>query len=340
MNLRRWLRPLPHLERHPLQHALLIGFAAALALGATVGVAWAAGFEDVLHRLRHLDPLWIPLAFGFEVVAYVGYAVAYRVLVRAEDGPVLDFRHVGAIVAAGFGVFIIRGGFVVDRQALERAGIPARQARVRVLGLGALEYAVLAPLAALAAVVLLARGASHPSLGFTLPWVIAVPLGAIAAVVALGFRERLHGHGSWRAVLAHAIEGLHVLRGLAARPDRYGAAFLGTALYWIGDIGCLWASLRCFHDSPPIPALIVGYATGYALTRRTLPLAGAGAVEALVAFALAWAGVSLAAAVLAVFFYRLFNLWLPVLPAVLGLRSLKRLAQEAAQPRPVMRARR
>jgi uncharacterized membrane protein YbhN (UPF0104 family) len=330
MNLKRWLRPAPHLERHALQHALLVGLGAALALGATVGVSWAAGFEEVLDRLRHLHPYWIPLAFACEVLAYVGYAVAYRVLVRVEGGPVLPFRHVGAIVAAGFGVFIVRGGFVVDRQALEQAGVPPRQARVRVLGLGALEYAVLAPVAALAAVILVARGSSHPSLGFTLPWVIAVPLGAIAAVVALGFRERLHGHGSWRGALAHALDAVHFLRCLVSRPREYGAAFLGTALYWVGDMGCLWASLRAFHDSPPLPALVIGYATGYALTRRTLPLGGAGVVEALVAFALAWAGVALSAAVLAVFFYRLFNLWLPVLPAVLGLRSLKRLAREAS----------
>ena len=64
-------------------------------------------------------------------------------------------------------------------------------------------------------------------------------------------------------------------------------------------------------------------ATGYALTRRTLPLGGAGAVDALLPFALSWCGISLAAAVLAVFTYRVFNLWLPILPAALGLRRMR-----------------
>ena len=54
-------------------------------------------------------------------------------------------------------------------------------------------------------------------------------------------------------------------------------------------------------------ALIIGYAAGYALTRRTLPLAGAGVVEALLPFALVWVGADLAPAVLAVFVYRFFN---------------------------------
>jgi uncharacterized membrane protein YbhN (UPF0104 family) len=324
VDLRRLLRPAPHLERDTAQHALLVGIAAALAAGAVVGTAWAAGFPDVLEALRQIDPIWLPVAFGMEVAAYLGYVIAYREIARVDDGPVLGLGRAGAIVAAGFGVFVIRGGFIVDRQALEAAGLDARQARVRVLGLGALEYAVLAPAAALAAVVVLARGSTHPSLGFTLPWAIAVPLGFAAALGALAIRPRLHdGHG-WRAVLRHALDGVQVLRHLSGQGAKHGGAFLGATLYWVGDIGCLWACLRAFHDSPDLAALVIGYATGYALTRRTLPLGGAGAVEALVSFALAWSGVPLAKAVLAVCAYRIFNLWLPLLPAAIGLRHLKR----------------
>jgi uncharacterized membrane protein YbhN (UPF0104 family) len=261
-----------------------------------------------------------------EAAAYFGYTVAYRELLRVEGGPRVGLGRAGAIVAAGFGVFIIRGGFIVDRQALEAAGVEPREARVRVLTLGALEYAVLAPAAMLAAVILLARGATHPSLGFTLPWAIAVPLGFVAAVVALGYRKRLDGSSGWRNAVAHALDAVHVLRRLAFQPRKHSGAFLGTGLYWLGDIGCLWASLRTFHETPHLPGLVIGYATGYALTRRTLPLAGAGVVEALVSFAIAWTGVALSAAVLGVFAYRVFNLWLPLLPAALGLRSLKRAA--------------
>jgi uncharacterized membrane protein YbhN (UPF0104 family) len=331
MRFKRLLRPAPHLERDAAQHALLVAIGAALALGAVVGVAWAAGFERVLHQLRHFDPIWLPVAFGMELAAYFGYVVAYREIARLEDGPRLGLGRAGAIVAAGFGAFVIRGGFVLDRQALEAAGLEPRQARIRVLGLGALEYAILAPAAALAAVILLARGSTHPDLGFTLPWAIAVPLGFIAAFAALTFRHRLRDEGGWRAVLRHALDAVNVLKDLASQRAEHGGAFVGTTLYWVGDVGCLWASLRAFHDSPDLAALVIGYATGYALTRRTLPLGGAGSVEALVSFALAWTGIPLAKAVLAVCAYRLFNLWLPLLPAAIGLRHLKRWREPAAQ---------
>lgn len=330
LRLRRLFRPAPHLERKASQHAVLVGIGAALAAGAAVGIAWAAGFESVLHQLRHLDPIWLPVAFGMEVAAYFGYVIAYREVARVEGGPRLGLARAGAIVAAGFGVFVIRGGFVVDRQALEAAGLNPRQARIRVLGLGALEYAVLAPAAALAAVIILARGSTHPSLDFTLPWAIAVPLGFLAAFGALARRHRLRDGGGWRAVLTHALEAVHILKHLASQGAVHGGAFLGTTLYWVGDIGCLWASLRVFHDSPDLATLVIGYATGYALTRRTLPLGGAGSVEALVSFALAWTGIPLAKAVLAVCAYRVFNLWLPLLPAAIGLQHLKRWRDIAA----------
>ena len=115
---------------------------------------------------------------------------------------------------------------------------------------------------------------------------------------------------------------------IVASPRRHGAAaFIGMAVYWAGEVFVLWVCLAAFdRNTPSVAAVVVGYATGYALTRRTLPLAGAGAVEALLPFALVWVGYSLPAAVLAVFAYRVFNLWLPLIPAAAGLVVLKRAA--------------
>ena len=111
----------------------------------------------------------------------------------------------------------------------------------------------------------------------------------------------------------------------------FAFAFVGTLAYWAGDIFCLWATLHAFSaQPPPVAQLVVGYATGYALTRRALPLGGAGVVEALLPFALGWLGIALLPALLAVFTYRLINLWLPMVPALAGLPALRTL--EAAAP--------
>src|SRR5581483_37824 len=89
---------------------------------------------------------------------------------------------------------------------------------------------------------------------------------------------------------------------------------------------CLWSTLHAFSaHTPPVAQLIVGYATGYAATRRALPLGGAGIVEALLPFALGWVKIERAPALLAVSAYRLINLWLPMIPALAGLPTLRRL---------------
>lgn len=310
-------------RRHKV--ALLVAVAALLAFGASAGVAWVAGVGEVWRLLRHPSWSWLGVALVAEAAAYLGYTLAYRELVRAESGPELAVPKAAALVATGFGVFLQQGGFALDREALRRAGMPEREARRRVLGLGALEYALLAPAAVAAASLVLIRGLPVGK-SLTLPWLIGLPVGAALALMALRFRHRLEGHGRIRQRLGHALRALEFVLCIARTPRRHWLAFAGMGLYWIGDIACLWATLHAFQAAtPPVPQLIVGYATGYALTRRALPLGGAGVVEALLPFALGWVTIALAPALLAVVAYRGINLWLPMLAALAGLPSLRRL---------------
>jgi uncharacterized membrane protein YbhN (UPF0104 family) len=312
-----------HLEHGRRALAAFVVGAAVLSLGALVGVASSAGFDSVYDRLRAVNGNWLLVAVVGELIAYFGYIAAYREVARVDKGPEIDAGDAAALVSTGFGPFVAQGGFAVDLHAFRDRCDSNREARVRVLGLGALEYALLAPAACIASILLLAQGSHHPNYGITLPWAIAVPLGFAAALIAVSHRKRFAGHGRWRNVISEGLESIHVLRCLFVRSHLAGP--VGTAVYWFGDILCLWACLHAFEGSAPgIAQLVVGYATGYALTRRTLPFAGAGAVEALLPFALFWTGFPLAAALLGVFTYRIFNLWLPVVPAAVGLRRLRR----------------
>jgi uncharacterized membrane protein YbhN (UPF0104 family) len=296
-------------------------------------VAWAAGFGDVLHRLAHPQPLWIALALAGQMVAYFGYMVAYREVARVERGPELGLMKLAAVVFTGFGVFVAHGGFSADVIALRGTGISRREARMRVMGLGALEYVLLAPAACAGAIIILAHGSRTPNLGMTLPWAVCVPLGFVAAFWALRYHGKLSRARGWRGALGHALDAVAVVRNLLCAPFKHGSAFVGMGLYWVGEIFSLSAALHAFGSPrPAIAALIIGYATGYALTRRTLPLAGAGVVEALLPFSLVWVGAGLAPAVLAVFVYRIFNLWLPLIPAVVGMRVLRKEHEENEAP--------
>jgi hypothetical protein len=121
------------------------------------------------------------------------------------------------------------------------------------------------------------------------------------------------------------VAGLVTLRSLCRRPVQHLPGLLGVGFYWFGDIACLWAALRTFSVHVALPALIVAYATGYVASRRSLPAGGAGIVEVLMTFALVWVGLPLAPALAGVLVYRLFNFWLPIVPALVLLPGVTRL---------------
>jgi uncharacterized membrane protein YbhN (UPF0104 family) len=72
-----------------------------------------------------------------------------------------------------------------------------------------------------------------------------------------------------------------------------------------------------------LAALVLGYASGYVLTRRSLPAGGAGLVEVALTFALVGMGIHFVPALIGVVVYRLFNFWLPILPALILMPTIK-----------------
>jgi uncharacterized membrane protein YbhN (UPF0104 family) len=324
---------LAHHREHEAHHVvMLMIIAAALSLIATIFVAGAAGYVAVASHIRHAHTYWFPFAIVGAVAAHVGYTFAYREVAHVGRGVRLGALRAGAIVAAGFGMFIPRGGFAVDIEALEDLGVPPDEARVRVLGLGSLEYAVLSAGACACAILLLLEHADAQR-AVILSWVIGVPAGTVLALIAVRYRQFIC-RGRLKRILGPPLEAIAVVGQIVASPRQHGAAaFTGMAVYWAGEVFVLWVCLAAFtRHTPSVEAVVVGYATGYALTRRTLPLAGAGAVEALLPFALTWVGYGLPAAVLAVFTYRIFNLWLPLGPSAAALYALQRRAPEVPGP--------
>jgi uncharacterized membrane protein YbhN (UPF0104 family) len=318
---------------------LLFAVGAAAALAATALLMDTAGSSDLVRVFGRLDPTWLAVCFGSQLLAYLGYVLALRDVACVDDGPRLSFSLTTRTVVAGFGVYAAThasGGFRVDYWALRRSGLAKDAAIARVLGLGALEYAVLAPAALVSAIVLLlGDGGDHVQDAMTLPWLLVIPGFGVALWLSSPERARRlcarAGHGRARTTLAHAVAGIATLRSMAMSPQKHGLGLVGVSLYWLGDIACLWAALQVFHVELSIPALIVAYATGYLLTRRSLPVGGAGIVEVLMTFALVWVGLGLAPALLAVVVYRVFNFWLAILPATAVLPSVHELRRSYEQ---------
>jgi len=163
-----------------------------------------------------------------------------------------------------------------------------------------------------------------------------VPIGFALALWASAPRRRdrlARVRGRRRAWLADLLDGIGVLHELLAHPLRYWGAWLGTLLYWAADIAAFYGALRTFGLHLDAGKVILAYATGYAATRRSLPLAGAGVTEVLMSYALYWVRQPLAPALAAVVAYRAFNFVLAAMPALLARRHVEPLLDAADELR-------
>lgn len=305
-----------------LPRSVIVAVAGVVFLATLAVMSAIAGWDPVIDGLRPSLSYWFAVAFVAEAAAFAAYTFAYRAVALIDHGRELGLGESARLVAVGFGAFLAGGGASLDSRALDQPGRDDRDAgEVRVFALDALEHAPLAPAACIASIVLLVHDQRKPPLDFTIPWATLVPLGAILAAIGVHHRDRFVGREGWRGTLGQILEGIRLLFRMAAEWRANWAAFAGASIYWLGDVLCLWASLKPFHAAPSFAPIILAHAVGYVLTRRTLPLAGSGIVEVLMPLTLVAAGAPFAGAILGVFTYRIFNLWLPLIPASLALRA-------------------
>jgi uncharacterized membrane protein YbhN (UPF0104 family) len=152
------------------------------------------------------------------------------------------------------------------------------------------------------------------------PWLIGTGAAAIAAALVLA--------GLGLGTRTRRI--LETLRTLARERRESSVALAGAALFWLGDVACLWGGLRAFDVHVGVSALMLAYATSYVVTMLPLALGGAGGAEAAIALALRAVGVPLAPALLSVLAYRFFSFWLPTVPGFVSLSTAPQLAHELA----------
>ncbi len=323
---------------------VLVSLAAGVVvLAATYTVLVEVSGSGALRRtLAQAHPAWLALAVGGQPIAYAGYAVGYRGVVRAEGGPRLDVLTALRVVVLGFGGHLLggasAGGIAVSLWALRRAGESLRGAVKRAIAVATLEWLVLGAAAAGASLVLLAFGGSTVTPGMALGWLSTVSVAVALALVltsprvAGGRAVASTRSGVAAAVLRRglgtALEATGLVRAIVAAPRRHAGAIGGFATYWTGDLLTLYGALRAFGVHVGAVSLLLAYATGYVVASAPLPLGAVGAAEGGLTAALAAVGVALAPAALGALLYRACTFWLPILPALAALPWLRRLTAD------------
>lgn len=345
-------RQLLTVDKRKAAIALLVAMVLAGAAFTVLGETTTVG--SVGPVVAHSDKGLLALSVAGQLLAYLGYTLAYRSAARASGGPCFDYVTAAEVVIFGAGTAVLGasvGGLAVDFWALRRSGLQPRVAARRILAVGTLEWTILSMYALGAALLTLIVGANAP-LAMILGWLVAIPVCVAAAIwfsaptrVQALMAPRFEASGPprsrpqrvclWLARKLHrgltdAIAGVVLVRHLLAHPARYSGAAIGYPLYWAGDMLTLYGAISAFGVPPDPVSMVLAYATGFVVSSLPLPAGGAGGVEATIALSLHSTGVAWTAAVLGVFLYRLLTFWLPIVPALALLPSLRRLAERLA----------
>lgn len=324
---------------------IAFGVVAALLIAVGVGIliARAAGFAEVRDTLGSADSAWFVVCLLAQAAALWGYAAIYREAFRWHGGPEPGLGLSALVMFAGIGgTRVVAGGaagaLAVAYWCFRRASFSTREALVRVLGFNTLFYVLFGVGAWVAALLATMGVLGEAPLALTIPWLLLVPACFAAAryvtqPVRVGRLTTFSGSLPRRA-LAYAIAGTAWAREVLVHPQ--GRRALGaSAVYWTGNVVCLWAALHSVGESLPVAELTLAFATGQVAMLLPLPLGGVGGVDAALTYALTAVGTPLAPALVAVAVYRLFAFWIPTVPALAALALLPRAGrglEQAAEP--------
>ncbi len=265
--------------------------AAIVIIAASVTLAVAiVGTAPIIHDLLHPQYSWLVLLVGAQVIAYAGYAMAYRSLFN------LRFENAARNTLYGFSPLVALGGFTYDAKTAE--------SKYKVIALGVVEYLVLTPATWVAAMVGLIWHLAVPK-GFLLPWAIAFPIGLAAALAVIKWRLRI---GTKVSLFLDAFYKDCLSLGL----KRWLIVIAGIAVYWAGEMLALYGALRMFDARLGAAALIIAFASGYVLTQRSSPASFSGLIIILLVIMLHLVGVHYGAAFLATYSYLVVSILLPL----------------------------
>ena len=180
-----------------------------------------------------------------------------------------------------FRFLFVQGRTCRGRLCDEAGGYRRRVAKVRVNALKSLEHAPIAVGTCIASIFLLAsvERAAHRSTSAGPGQSAQYPVAPSPSPCG-GYRKRLWDQkGQVKQALGIALDGIWLLREMAIGGKSRGLPFFGMTLFWGADIFALWAALEAFSGGISFAGIILGYAVGYVLTRRSAPLGGAGLID-------------------------------------------------------------
>ncbi len=296
----------------------------AIVLVVEVVFAWPR-LHDAWRQLNNVRWEWLAACLVAVWFSFDSYAQVIRVLMQSAGVKCSQWQALGLQFASNSVSQSLPGGQVIAPTLVYRRTRRWGASRVvagwQIVMSGLLMSAGLALLGLVGA---LFAGAK------TSPYSVIFSLGMLLAFFVMGQYIASHPDGiytvgarviRWVNDLRNKEEGYGIDRwretldqlGAVKMSRRYGAeAFVWSMFNWLADVACLACACWAVGSHPGLAALCVAYATSKAVNTISPIPGGVGLVEAALAPALVWAGMTGSAALTATIIYRLVSYFLVV----------------------------
>jgi undecaprenyl-diphosphatase len=297
--------------------------AVMLAVAVYVLLPQLADLPGMLRAIREADLQFAAAAAAASVLTYVGSAMAIS---GACPNPI-RFLHsmlastaatfVGAIAPPGVAGLGLNARFFAKQGMPPAVAISATAAKEAAVGVVHVVLLVLFAIVAGSTGALREELDRLPSLQ-TIAIVVAILLTVVAAVAAVPRVRQVVRE----TVLPAVRDSVASLQELASSPAKMLTLFLGSLLLQVGYIGALYAAARALGGDVGLVTVGLIYLTVGSVASVAPTPGGIGAVEAVLLAALTGVGMDPAAALAAVFLFRLVTFWIPIPIGGLSFRAL------------------
>ena len=281
-----------------------------------------ADVPGIVTQVKDANWAWTPAIILASAMTYIAASMSLA-------GAIPERLQVGPLVTASFGSSFASklapaglGGMALNMRFLQKQGIDRA---VAASGIGLNTIAGLVGHVTLVGIFILWAG--RDAFGsFRLPdpkyFLIGIAVVAVFALISLAVpATRRMLRDKLVPIIARAFDGVtDVLR----RPSKVVLLLGGSMLVTLAYLTTLYFSVEAFGGGLPFATVGAVFLVGSAVAQAAPTPGGLGAVEAALIAGLVAAGLDNTVAVPAVFLYRLFTFWAPILPGWLCFQWLER----------------
>ena len=294
---------------------------AALSLATYFLYPQLADLPGIIDQVREANWGWTPLIVLFSAMTYVAASMSLA-------GSIPQHLPAGPLVTTSFGSSFASklapagiGGMALNVRFLQKQGVDQP---VAVSGVGLNTIAGLVGHITLVGVFLIWAG--RDAFGsFELPdpkWFL-VGIGIAAALFLVGLAIPAVRSMMVRRLLPVISKAFDGVSTVLRRPGKVALLLGGSMLVTFSYLTTLYFSIAAFGGGLAFATVGAVFLVGSAIAQAAPTPGGLGAVEAALIAGLVAAGLDNTIAVPAVFLYRLFTFWVPILPGWLAFQWLE-----------------